>query len=125
MEIAARAMTPADKANFVLTGSPVLMLCNESATPISVNTVTRKPVFFVSGNCPKPFAPAEVVAVKTVVTTPAVVLTVGGSKLHVIPGGAWHEKLTLSANPPEGVTVTVNLADWPAVTVALGGVVPN
>ena len=87
--------------------------------PISISPVRRKPAPFVLA------AFTEVVTVKTVRAAPAPVLTVGGSKLHVIPAGAWHEKLTLSANPAEGVTITVNLADWPAVTVALGGVAAN
>ena len=68
---------------------------------------------------------AEATTVKTVLAAPAPVLTEGGLRLHENPVGAWHEKLTLSANPADGVTVTVNLVDWPAANVALGGVVPN
>jgi hypothetical protein len=66
-----------------------------------------------------------VVTVKVVLAIPAAVFTEGGAKPQPNPAGAWHEKLTLSANPPDGITVTVKLVDCPAVTVAPGGVVPN
>jgi len=69
--------------------------------------------------------PEEVVTVKIVLAAPAAVLTAGGSKPQLIPAGAWQEKFTVSANPSEGVTVTVNRADCPVVTLTLGGVAPK
>jgi hypothetical protein len=53
-----------------------------------------------------------------VVATPAFGVTMGGLKLHVIPARTGQEKATGSANPPAGMTLTLNIVDWPAVTVA-------
>ena len=66
-----------------------------------------------------------VVTVSLVAATPPFGVTVGGLKLHVIPARTGQEKVTGSANPPVGVTVTLNMVDWPAVTVAVGGVEPT
>jgi hypothetical protein len=60
-----------------------------------------------------------------VVAAPAFGVTMGGLKLHVIPVRTGQEKVTGSANPSAGVIVSVNKADWPAVTVALGGATPS
>jgi hypothetical protein len=60
-----------------------------------------------------------------VVATPPFGVTMGGLKEHVIPGRAGHEKVTGSAKPPAGVTVTLNEANWPADTVAVGGAAPT
>jgi len=64
-----------------------------------------------------------VVTVSMVAATPPFGVTAGGLKLHVIPARTGQEKVTGSANPPVGVTVMLNMADCPAVTVAAGGVV--
>ena len=92
---------------------------------IKSRATTSFPAPLGFGNCEKPAVPEEVVIVKVVLAAPAVVLTEEGLKPQFNPAGAWHEKVTLSANPSEGVTVTVNRADCPAVTLALGGIAPN
>lgn len=60
-----------------------------------------------------------------VVATPAFGVAMGGLKLQVIPVRIGQENVTGSANPPAEVIVTVNKADWPALTVAVGGVAPS
>jgi hypothetical protein len=60
--------------------------------------------------------------VSIVVAVPALGVIVGGLKLHVMPANTGHENVTGSANPSAGVTVTLKVVDWPAVTVAAGGV---
>ena len=60
-----------------------------------------------------------------VLAKPPLGVTVGGLKLQVIPVKTGHEKLTVSAKPPEGVTVRLNKVDWPAVIVAACGAAPK
>ena len=119
------AITPAAKARFNLLDLPFFWLCHSNPMPVSVRGRTSPPVPWKSGKCGGPAELEEVVTVKVVLAIPAAVFAEGGAKPQVIPAGAWQEKLMLSANPPDGVTVTVNVVDCPAATVAAGGFVPN
>lgn len=65
---------------------------------------------------------ADVITVSLVVEAPPFGVTLGGSKLHVIPVMGGQERATGSANPPVGIMATSNTADWPAVIVEVGGV---
>ena len=68
---------------------------------------------------------ADVVTVNMVLAAPLVGATVAGLKAQLIPVTGEQEKETLFANPPAGVTVSMNCADWPATTVALVGFSPK
>jgi hypothetical protein len=61
---------------------------------------------------------AAVAIVNVVLAALPLGVTVEGLKLQVAPVGSPEQaKLTCWLNPPAGVTVTVVVADWPAVTV--------
>jgi len=62
---------------------------------------------------------ADVVTVKVVLAAPLVGVTVAGLKAHVIPVTGEQEKETLLENPPEGVVVSMNWVDSPAMTMAV------
>jgi hypothetical protein len=62
-----------------------------------------------------------VLTIKVVLAAPFDGVTVAGLNEHEIPVTTEHENVTLFANPPDGVTVSMNCVDCPAVTVTLGG----
>lgn len=86
--------------------------------PMSPKLAKSKPDPATPGVFPKRGTLDDVVTVSMVVATPAFGVTMGGLKLHVIPARTGQEKATGSANPPAGMTLTLNIVDWPAVTVA-------
>lgn len=68
---------------------------------------------------------AEVVTVSVVLAAPVAGVRDAGLKAQVIPTTAEQENVTLFAKPPEGVTVSINCVDWPAMTAALAGDAPS
>ena len=69
---------------------------------------------------------AAVVAIVTVVVAaPDPGVTVAGAKVQVdLEGRPLQAKVTACENPPAGVTVTVAVPDWPAVTESVVGLAP-
>jgi hypothetical protein len=65
---------------------------------------------------------AVVVTVRVVETGLMPGVSVAGEKLHVeATGNPLQEKPTVDARSPDGLTVMLNVADWPALMVALCG----
>lgn len=63
--------------------------------------------------------PPSVLILSVVVTAPPVGVTLFGVNVHVaFLGNPAQAKLTAALNPPEGVTVSVTFALWPAATLS-------
>src|SRR6266568_3422182 len=98
---------------------------SKTRVPMSPTFAKAKPEPVIPSVCPSRRTPADVVTINMVLAIPAFGVTVGGLKLHVMPVRSGQENVTGSANPPADVTVMLNKADWPAVTVAVGGAAPS
>ena len=104
---------------------PSVLFMSVARAPRNPRVARSKPVPVTPNEFPKRVTLADVVTESMVEATPAPGVTMGGLKLQVIPVRTGQEKVTGSANPPVGVTDSVNKADWPAVTVAFGGATPS
>jgi hypothetical protein len=97
-----------------------LLLTAAVTTSVTVVGLTRDPEVPVTVTVDEPAGVAEVVViVRADVTAPAPGVTDGGTKLHCPPlGRPVQVRATALVKPPEGVTVTVEVAELPAVTEA-------